>query len=196
MKDFPITNRKPEFERHLVDIFDLKASEAKPGIIPGIQPVWLTRPIGISYLERSCVYPVAFADFNVTSNIGVAATRDGPTAWSSRKFHTANATKNLFDGIPANFCFQVKTYIVALVAPTAAIAISIDILTSATSTLKYSFETRIGPINHQPIHWTSPVFYSDLEMQIDYAVASISGVGQSIECMGELFVYPVLQGQS
>lgn len=192
----PITNRKPEFDRHLVDIFDLKASEAKPDLSPGIQPVWLARPIGVSYLERSCVYPVAFADFNATSNIEDDATVKGPTAWSSRKFLATNATKNLFDGIPANFCFQVKTYIVAEVAPTAPISIEIKILTTATSTVKYVFETRIGVANHQPISWTSPVFYSDLEMQIDYVIASISGVGQSIECLGELFVYPVSQDQS
>jgi len=191
----PLTNRNALFGRELVETFQLKGNEAKPEIKPGIQPVWLARPKGVTYLERSCVYPVTHKVVPV-SDIAADATRSGPTAWSSFKVITAVSTKSLFDNIPAGFCFQLRTNIVAALVPTAEISIQIKIVTTVTVSEKYRFDTRIGIANFQPINWTSPVFYSDVAMSIDFTVGAISPVGQVLSNMAELFVYPVGQNQS
>ena len=180
-------NRQPKFLRHLVEKFLLKGDEANACLLPCIQPIWDTQPIGVTRLPVSAMFIGGYS--RDTGNDQDNIPHTAPTTYSLGWRRTANGVVTIMSNIARGEIVKVEADISLEVTPTSPITCQVHV-TNAASGVVHNLLTVFNPIGGSTVHLETPYLWQLEETNIGIRVATISGVGQAIEFDIKVCIFP------
>jgi len=181
------TQRNPRFDRHITEMFQLKAQEAKAFLHPGISVVWQAQPIGVTRIPSSAL---KFGGRKDGFTFDVAKVRHQvPTFYNTVWDVVSNTTKNTLINIARGEIVQVDVDIGVQVTPTGPITAQLLIDTPLAGTnicLTHTF----NPISADTRHFKTPFMWSEEVMDVAFKVLTINGVGQKVVFNAITSIYP------
>jgi len=185
-----ITNRQPKFQRHLIQTFDLKAAEAHSNVHPGVAPVWVAQPIGISR------YPVSAMKLeNYSRSAGINLNNVAPavpSAYNLEWRRTATGVVSAFTGIPSEVVVELGGSVSIEVTPTGPMTIEVTLNTVAVAVL-YQFIHVFNPISGDAFHFKTPYLYDRRISTVGIRVSNDFPAGQAVEFNLKLCLFPTLE---